>query len=83
MNPSTVALVQNALGLHIKKGQRIMGCPGFSLHFREVTYIIYIRNQKGTSYIFDSIMRIYRTHTFIKVHLPTGFTNADIFIYKE
>lgn len=80
MNPGTVTLVQNALGPHIKKGQMILGWPGFSLHFREVTYIIYIMNQKGTSYIFDSIMRIYRTHTFIKVYLPTGFANADIFI---
>lgn len=55
-----------------------MGCPGFSLHFREVTYIIDITNQKGTSYISDSITRIYRTHAFIKVYLPAGFPNAFI-----
>lgn len=42
----------------------VRGCPGFALHFREVTYIIDIRNLKGTSYIFPIIMRIYRTHFY-------------------
>lgn len=75
-----------ALGLYTfikikkKKAQLVTDWPGFSLHFKEMTYIIFIMNQKGTSYIFPSIIHIYRTYAFMMVYLPACFTNADILI---
>lgn len=43
----------------------------------------FIRIKKGTSYIFPSIIHIYRTYAFMKVYQPAGFTSTGALIYVE
>lgn len=98
LNPKTIKASQLCAegpgSLHIhkhhlkkKKAQLVTGWPGFSLHFTEMTYIILffflLWIKKGTSYIFPSIIHIYRTYAFMKVYLPACFTSADTGIYAE
>lgn len=88
-----VSCVLKALGLYTftkiknfkkkkKKAQLVTGWSGFSIHFKEMTYIIFLLwIKKGTSYIFPSIINIYRTYAFMTVYVPACFTYADILLY--